>query len=133
MVAVALTDGDVTSQSYSQERVLDPTLRPLMNRITVEVDAAITATWDKEPAHDIEIRYADGGVERVRSVFPKGHPSNPATDEDLVRKFHRQADDTIGPEAADVLERSLWAIPAMDDINEFCTVLRDITVADAQP
>lgn len=127
MVAVALADGDVTAQSYSTERILDPLLRPFMERISVEVDDAITANWNVEPAHDIEIHYRNGEVLRVRSAFPKGHPSNPADDAEIIRKFHRQAAPVLGEAGAARLEQSLWAIPNMRDINEFCDLLRSST------
>jgi 2-methylcitrate dehydratase len=132
MVAVALTDGDVTAESYSDQRILDPALRPLMERITVDADPGITATWEREPAHDIELRYTDGRVGQLRTVFAKGHPSNPASDEELKRKFHQQADQNIGQQAADDLEHALWSVPDMADINVLCDQFRSVPGVDRQ-
>ena len=117
MIAVALTDGDVSAESYEPARVLDPALRPLMAKVTVEPDSAITARWNEEPAHDIEVRFTTGQTRRIRSSFPNGHPANPASDDDLVQKFRRQAQPLIGITAGDALLDELWSLPSLADVS----------------
>ncbi|WP_433502980.1 MmgE/PrpD family protein [Pseudonocardia halophobica] len=128
MIVVTLTDGDIVRDSYLPERILDPALRPLMNRIEVVVDDDITANWDKEPAHQIDIVLTSGEHRSIRSVFPKGHPDNPATDEELFHKFRRQSEPVIGESATGEVLDALLGVEAMADVTELARLLAEIEV-----
>ena len=111
MVAVALTDGEVTAESYRADRVCDPALRPLMQKISVEPDEAITRTWVAEPAHAVDIVFTNGERRSLRVSYPKGHYKNPATDEDLMGKYRHQAEPLLGASQSEALLESLWSLP----------------------
>src|SRR6266404_5641243 len=55
MLAVALRDGRVTPASFEPERYLDPSLRPLMNRIRVAEHPELTRRFPQELASRIEV------------------------------------------------------------------------------
>ena len=48
LVAVALHDGAVTPASFTDERVRDPALRPLMAKMTLAEDDAFTQRFPQE-------------------------------------------------------------------------------------
>jgi 2-methylcitrate dehydratase len=129
MVAVALTDGDVTASSYSTERVLDPLLRPLINKISVEPDDEITEGWMTEPAHDITITFTNGERRSTRVSYPKGHHKNPASDDDLLRKYHLQADPLLSTETGEVLLSTLWSLPDLNSVRQLADLYRSLAIA----
>jgi 2-methylcitrate dehydratase len=82
LVAVALVDGDVTVDSFSEARISDPALRPLMQKIVVIDDPELTAEHAGElprwPSR-VELLLKDGRRLGRASGPPKGHPSTPWT------------------------------------------------------
>jgi hypothetical protein len=80
LVAVALVDGDVTVDSFSEARISDPALRPLMQKIVVIDDPELTAEHAGElprwPSR-VELVLKDGRRLGRASGPPKGHPLNP--------------------------------------------------------
>ena len=128
MLAVALTDGDVTADSYTSERVRDPALRPLMQKITVEPDESITATWMAEPANEIDITFTDGQRRSVRVPYPRGHHKNPATDEELVHKYRTQAEPVVGADQSESLLDALWSLPDTASVRTLADRYRSLTM-----
>lgn len=91
LIAVALTDGEVTLDSFELERVRDPALRPLMRRIAVEEDPTKRGLHPRRMPVEVTIELRDGTVIQDRCEFARGHPSNPATPEEIEHKFRRLA------------------------------------------
>src|SRR5438552_16961368 len=87
MLAVALVDGRLTPASFESKRYLDPSLRPLMNRIRVVDEAELTRLFPQRLASRIEVITRSGQRFTERADYPKGHARNPMTDVDAERKF----------------------------------------------
>jgi 2-methylcitrate dehydratase len=129
MVAVALTDGDVTADSYAPARVRDQTLRPLMQRIEVEPDDDITRRWTDEPAHDITVRLRGGDERHVYISHPKGHFRNPASEAEVLRKFRRQAAPALGDELSERLLDELRCIREVPSVRAVADQYREFATA----
>src|SRR5438128_1171457 len=95
MLAVALVDGRLTPASFEPKRYLDPSLRPLMNRIRVVEDAELTRRFPQELASRIEVITRSGQRFVERAEYPKGHAKNPMTDADVVTKFRDLTADVV--------------------------------------
>jgi len=110
MLAVALVDGRLTPASFESKRYLDPSLRPLMNRIRVVEDAELTRRFPQELASRIEVITRSGQRFTERADYPKGHARNPMTDADVERKFRDLSAAALGrAQSAGVLE-ALWRL-----------------------
>jgi len=110
MLAVALVDGRLTPASFEPKRYLDPSLRPLMNRIRVVEDAELTRRFPQELASRIEVITRSGQRFTERADYPKGHARNPMTDADVERKFRDLSAAALGrAQSAGVLE-ALWRL-----------------------
>src|SRR5207247_8026965 len=83
MLAVALRQGRVTPASFEPERYLDPSLRPLMNRIRVAEHPEFTRRFPQELVSEIEVVTRSGQRLTERAEYPKGHVRNPMTDDDV--------------------------------------------------
>src|SRR5205823_2768425 len=98
LLAVALRDGAITSASFELERVLDPSLRPLMNKIRISEDEEFTRQFPVTLPSEIEVVTTTGERIVERSSYPKGHAQNPMSDHDVEAKFRTFSEPAIGPE-----------------------------------
>jgi 2-methylcitrate dehydratase len=87
LLAVALVDGRIDTESCGPERVLDPALRPLMNRIRIVERPEFTARFPAEFNVAITVRLRDGRRLVRQATHPHGHRLNPASDAELDAKF----------------------------------------------
>lgn len=124
VIAAALIDGALTLESFTPERIRDPALRPLMNKVVVQEDPELTREHAGElprwPSR-VEIFLKSGQCISRRSGPPKGHPLNPLDDRELEDKFWRMSERVLPRESAARLLDALWSLDRLDDI----TVLTD--------
>lgn len=89
-LAVLLTTGSLTLADFTDERLTDPRIRALADRITVAADPAQATSADSALAEEtatVEIRFADGRTDRSVCAFPPGHPRAPLSDAAVLTKF----------------------------------------------
>ncbi|WP_435005871.1 MmgE/PrpD family protein [Tundrisphaera lichenicola] len=99
--AVALVDGEVSADQFSEARLSDPALLDLVSRTTVIEDPALTAGYPNGIPNRVTVTLDDGSTVVREMAFPPGHDKNPLTDDQLAVKFHGLADPAIGRERAD--------------------------------
>jgi len=110
MLAVALVDGRITPASFEPKRYLDPSLRPIMNRIRVAENPELTRRFPGELPSQIDVTTRSGLRFTERAEYPKGHARNPMTDGDVETKFRDLAESVLGrAQAAEALE-TLWRL-----------------------
>jgi 2-methylcitrate dehydratase len=102
--AVALVDGAVTAEQFSDQRLSDPALLDLVARTTVVEDPALTAGYPAGIPNRVTVTLDDGSVLVSKIAFPPGHDKNPLSDAQLATKFHGLADSAIGSDRA----KQLW-------------------------
>ena len=130
MLARALVDGGITLDSYTPERIVDPSIRPLMRKIRVsgnaELKALMRASHGPE-AKPARVRVMAGGRELAREVLGhSGHPHRPASDRRamLNRKFDLCAGHAGLPdEQRERIREIWWAAPAAADIGDAINTL----------
>ncbi len=118
LLAVALVDGAIDLRSYSPERVRDPKLRPIMNKIKVCENKEFSQRFPAELMVRITITARSGKTIVDELAHPRGHTRNPVTDAELDVKFDALVE-TRGPEDADVcrtVRKTLWAFDAVKDV-----------------
>lgn len=116
-VSVMLIQGSARLEAFSQERLSDPRIRELMERVELAVDPGADAAYPGKRAAAIEILTADGRSLRERASTRKGDPDNPLTDAELEEKFHESVDPVIGRLAGKSLLQALWRIDALADVS----------------
>ncbi|MFC4055482.1 MmgE/PrpD family protein [Actinomadura syzygii] len=121
LLAVALADGEVTLDSYRPERLRDPALRAVMERIKVRPNEEFTkirAEFDGVTrAHPVKavFRLADGR-ERVEDLrFHKGHFRDPMTRADLDRKFELACRGVASAAQRDAIREAWWRLESAAD------------------
>lgn len=97
--SVALMDGWVTLDSYNDDRLANPALRDLMQKVSVKVDDEIEAVWPSRLWIRAIATLADGTTREVDFRDPKGTFQNPMSREDIRVKFRQLGSSALGPRA----------------------------------
>ncbi|AHE99956.1 MmgE/PrpD family protein [Thioalkalivibrio paradoxus] len=129
LAAVALIDGAVSLESFSEQRIGDPQIRALMQKIRVVEDPGLTRAHAGElpswPSR-VEIVLDDGRRLERSCARPKGHPLNPLMDQELESKFIELCEPRMAMSRIRQLLDTLWSLAALDDIRSLTHQLRTI-------
>ncbi len=87
VVSLALRDGGIGIDAYDEDKLFDPGLADLMNRISVDAADDLTADYPKTSPSRITVRLKDGTETRNALTFPKGHNQAPLSDGEIASKF----------------------------------------------
>jgi 2-methylcitrate dehydratase len=123
LVAAALVDGQISLASFTDERIRDPELRPLMARITVSEDPAFTAAFRPAgqgisgvPKGRVRVR-TRSGEELVEEVgYPRGHVQNRMARADIDAKLDVVAEPMLGPRRTAAIREAWWNVEHASDI-----------------
>lgn len=124
LLALALTDGGIKADSFSEERMRDPALRQLMQRIKVAENPEFTREFPAKLVTRIEVTARDGRRLVETASYPKGHAKNPMSDSDVVGKFADLSGDLLAPVRRDALLKALWNIDEAADITSVIDLVR---------
>ncbi|MEZ6243215.1 MAG: MmgE/PrpD family protein [Phycisphaerales bacterium] len=100
-LAVGLMDGKVTPLQFADERVRDPKLIPVMDKVKVVPNTEFEAMFPKFQPSRVTITMTDG-VRHVQQVdVPKGDPRDPMTADEIKVKFDALGKDVVGQAKCD--------------------------------
>jgi 2-methylcitrate dehydratase len=116
--AVALMDGDVTLDSFSEARLHDQKLLDLVARIKIHRNADLTARYPKGIPNRITVTLEDGTQHTAENEFPRGHDQNPMSDDEVAAKFRRTAEKRLSATAQDRVLDMCWHLESLDDVGK---------------
>lgn len=100
VLALRLMHGSVWIDAFAPEKLRDPAIRALAERIQVIEDPAMTRRLPTERPCRIEIRFANGKSRSAERTDALGDPSRPLPEAALKAKFLRMAERLDDAEAA---------------------------------
>jgi 2-methylcitrate dehydratase PrpD len=104
-----LQDGTVNINTFDLEKVLDPEIRILMNKVTVEGDAAMGgAEFPDIVQARLNAVDRDGKTYQINVRDPLGHYLNPFTVEDIENKFKLLTEPALGRDRASAAFDLAW-------------------------
>ena len=107
ILAWTLRHGLIDQHAFVPEAYLDPSIRPLMNCVTVRVDDAFEKDFPRVVHMRVTAKEHAGKTYQAYVVNPLGHEDNPVSAAELATKFLRLAEPRLGKNrAASALE--LW-------------------------
>ena len=128
ILAVTLVDGGVSLESFDLERVGDPALRPLMQKISVALDPATRDLKSPRQPVRFSIRLKNGNVIEEACEYPFGHPMNPASSDKVSEKFMNLAGRRADAGAASDMLAILRGLAGAPDLAELTTAMRILPV-----
>ena len=117
LISVAFRDGAVTPSSFTPDRVRDPDLRPLMQKISIKENPDFTRHYPEAQMSKIEVVTKSGDRIVERTSYPKGHRKNPLTDEELEDKFRSLSETSLTPQQSRRAMDVLWKLDDLDNID----------------
>ncbi|MDA0239567.1 MAG: MmgE/PrpD family protein [Proteobacteria bacterium] len=129
LIAVALVDGEVTLDSFALDRVRDPALRPIMNKIQI---FEAPATRDLPPTRQpvtVKITMRNGHVIEEGCEYPVGHPLNPPDIEAVDEKFKRLCAGKLDSVQTAEINTVIREIEAAPDLSALTAAFRAISTS----
>jgi 2-methylcitrate dehydratase len=124
IIAAVLIDGAFSDAIFSEERLRDPRIHALADKIAVREEAEFTRVFPQQIPCRIEITTRSGERHSASVDYPRGHHRDPMSDAELTAKFRALAGRTL-PEAQ--LERALdllWHFERADSVRPVFEALR---------
>lgn len=112
-VAVAFVDGRVGERQFSDERVLDPEVVALREKVRAAVDGAVAP----DEVY-IEVTLNDGRKLSKHVAHAHGSLERPLSDGELENKFRNLAERILSPARTAKLIALCWALPELADVSE---------------
>jgi 2-methylcitrate dehydratase len=109
-VAVALIDGEVGLEQFSDARIGRGDVHALMQEITVLRDPELTARYPEGIPNRLEVTTTDGRTLVREVTYPRGHARNPMTDDEVAAKYRALAAAQLSDERAGALEAKVWRL-----------------------
>jgi 2-methylcitrate dehydratase len=124
-MAVGIVDGMVTPLQFREERVLDKSLIPIMDKVKVVANEEFEALFPKFQPSRVTILKNDAKSYSTRVDVPKGDPRDPMTEDEIAVKFNALGGDVIGEEQCKELQKFIMNLDAAEKLDE----LLDLTTA----
>ncbi len=123
-LAVGLVDGMVTPLQFRQERIDDPSLRPVMDKIKVVPNKEFEALFPKFQPSRVTITLDGGRSFSKRVDVPKGDPRDPMTEEEIAVKFNALGRDVVGEERCAALRRMIMSMEEQRDVDALIDLMK---------
>ena len=117
-VACALIDGDVTRASFTDEKIKDPGVLGLLDKIRIVETDVCNAGYPAGIPNKLVVQTTDGRTLEKLVSFPRGHAGAPMTDDEVIAKFRKLAAGVVSDKTAGgIVEKSL-SFHQLDDVGE---------------
>jgi 2-methylcitrate dehydratase len=87
LAAAALMDGEMTQSQFEGERWMQPTVKSLMERMTIHTDASLNKYTPGSFPCVLQLTTVNGESRTVEVFYPKGHPKNRMSSAEVEGKF----------------------------------------------
>jgi 2-methylcitrate dehydratase len=118
-LAVGLADGMVTPLQFKQERIDDPKLIPIMDKIKVLPNQEFESLFPKFQPSRVTITLNDGTTHTQRVDVPKGDPRDPMTEDEIAVKFNALGEDVVGKKACKALRKMIMSMERQKKLDGF--------------
>jgi len=117
LVAAALQDGEISPTTFTTQRIQDPALRTIINKMTIQEDTDFTEKYPNEYNCRIEITSKTGQLLTAHTSFPKGNRFNPLSDSEVEAKFRGLASTELGQSSYDRTLELAWSLDTLPNLD----------------
>lgn len=120
-IATALRFGQAGLEDFTVERVDDPEMARLMQKVELRSDPELSARYPRQWPARVEIVTRTGERLAGSVTYPKGDPENPLSESEVVRKFKSLTRGRITDDWAELLCERALALDTLGDVATFFT------------
>ncbi len=118
--AIAILDRAVGPEQFSDEKLQDPRVRELADKVFVEPDTKLDEFMSSAI---VEITTKKGEKYSSQVLQPKGHPMNPMIGADVEQKFRSMASKFMDEKQMSRIIDTIYNLEKLDDIGELLKLL----------
>ena len=123
-LAAAVTQGATDITAFYPDKLADEETLALAQRVSVSADPDMDLRRYDYPAARVTVSLNDGRTLSESVVAHHGDHRNPATADELMRKFAFLAEDSLGKEGVKDVSDAVFRLDDMPDIRELTALLR---------
>jgi 2-methylcitrate dehydratase len=112
-VAVALVDHEITTHSFSDEKMKDPRIWEVIDKIKGEASLEFEEMFPAKQPSKVVLTTKDGQRYEEYLEYPKGDPREPMTIEDLEAKFGALSADWLSTDRQKAVKETIFSAETM--------------------
>jgi 2-methylcitrate dehydratase len=124
IVSAVLIDGRFSDDIFADERIGDPRIHELINKIKVIEDPDFTRRAPRELPCRMEIVTKTGERKVAEVNYPRGHEKNPMTDGEIDTKFRGLVERVLPKARVDRALELLWRLDEARDLRGIFEAVR---------
>jgi len=117
LAALALAEGNVNLEKFTDQKVNDPRLIDLRRKVKAKL------VRELKFGASVEVKMNDGTEYKGFRETPKGDPANPLSLEEIERKFEGMAKEFLSEKDNELLVTKVKNIENLDDMSELTALL----------
>jgi 2-methylcitrate dehydratase len=117
-VSVALMDGKVGLEQFSDQRIRDQKVRSLIQKVKITEDPQMTRQYPRAVPNEVIVSTRLGRVFKKKVIYPKGHAERPISDKEVEGKFRNLSRRIFSTAQQDKILDTLWNIEKVKDVGE---------------
>jgi 2-methylcitrate dehydratase len=121
-VAAALVDHKITTETFSDEKLKDPRIREVINKIKGEASEEFERMFPAKQPSKVVVKTKDGKEFSEYLEYPKGDPREPMTNEDIENKFNALSGSLLNAERQKEIKDMIFTCEGMN-ARDFITKL----------
>ena len=122
-VAASLVHGNTDITAFYPDRVADPRIKSLAQRVELEADPKMNLRSYDYPAARVTVSLKDGRVIQESVTTQYGDSQNPASTEELTGKFTFLAQEVLGEERTQQVIKTVGDLDTLKDLGELTGLL----------
>ncbi len=120
--AVGLARGTLWLDDFELERIRDPGVRALMQKIEVRATPECNRDWPEAYPFRVTVTLSSGETMVEEAKYSKGHPKNPLSDAEIEEKFRRLAQPVLGERRSAAALARMWEVEKLASVSELLSL-----------
>ena len=122
-LAAAIVDRQITTNSFSEEKLKDPKIRAVINKIKGDASIEFEKMFPAKQPSRVIIRTNEDEEFSQYLEYPKGDPREPMTDEDIAEKFNALSSKVLNSERQKEIRDAIFNFEKIDTMKDFMEML----------
>ena len=112
-IAAAIVDRQITTQTFSDEKLKDPRIWKVIDKIKGEASVEFENMFPAKQPSRVKVRTKDGKEFSAYLEYPKGDPREPMTEDDLKAKFNALSAELLNADRKEKIRKMIFSCENM--------------------